>query len=268
MKHNNTSKHQLWDSAYDQSFDLSFFLKPFYFILLIWFVFWLDMRFMLDLYQFGILPRHFSGLVGIVSAPLLHGSLMHLTNNTLPLLALGTGLFYFYPRIALPVVLYSWLSSGITVWIIGRESYHIGASGLIYALAGFIFLSGILRKQSNLLALSLLVVFLYGSLVWGILPVQETVSWEAHLAGASCGFALALYYRKTGPRRRRYSWELEEEIRLQQEEERIPDELWKQPLEEDDDNVWENYSGSLHGIRYIYKPRTETESRSKDENSP
>lgn len=258
MKHNTTSNYERWDPAPQQRFDLSFFLKPFYFILLIWFIFWADMRFTLDLYQFGILPRHFSGLVGVISAPLLHGSLMHLSNNTLPILALGTGLFYFYPRIASPVVLLAWLSSGLTVWIIGRESYHIGASGLIYALAGFIFLSGILRRQSNLLALSLLVVFLYGSLVWGILPIEEGVSWEAHLAGASCGFALAIYYRRVGPRRKRYSWELEEEFPEEKIGREVHPDHWKLEDEEEKE-AWKNYSGSLHGIRYIYKPHSEKE---------
>ena len=242
------------DIAHDQQSEplqphqrgLGFVLKPFLFVIFIWFVFWLDQRFMLDLYRLGILPRHFDGLMGVVTSPVLHGSLMHLTNNTLPILALGMGLFFFYPRIATTVVLISWLSSGLAVWIIGRESYHIGASGLIYALAGFIFLSGILRRQANLLALSLLVVFLYGSLIWGILPLRNNVSWEAHLAGGVSGLALALYFRKIGPVRRKYSWE---------EEEEEPEESSTTEMPAAHRELWEDYAKSNHGIRYIYRSK-------------
>ncbi len=234
---------------------LGFLIKPFYFILLIWVVFWLDQRFMLGLYRFGILPRHIEGIIGVVTTPLLHGSMAHLANNTLPLLALGAGLFYFYPRIASRVVLISWLSSGLAVWLIGRESFHIGASGLIYALAGFIFLSGILRRQPNLLALSLLVVFLYGGLIWGILPIEETVSWEAHLAGAFSGFALAVNYRRFGPVQKKYSWDLEEEEEDQtvwpDHADTAPDEIPKP------EEPWQKYSREHPYVIYHYKPRTE-----------
>lgn len=223
---------------------------PFYFVLIMWFVFWADSRYMLDLYRFGVFPGKAEGLLGIFTSPLIHGSLMHLVNNTFPILALGAGLFYFYPKIAWKVIAVSWISSGLITWFIGRESYHIGASGLIYSLAGFIFLCGILRKQPRLLALSLLVVFFYGSLVWGILPIEETVSWEAHLGGAVSGFALAVIYRKSPPREmeKKYSWELEEE----EEDDAYP------PIADSDTEAWENYSGSHHGIRYIYKTK-ETE---------
>jgi len=228
----------------------SFLFVPFYFTLLIWVVFWLDNRFALELYSHGVFPRDIKGLQGIIFTPLIHGNLTHLVNNTFPVMVLGAGLYYFYPRIASLVVIVSWISSGFVVWLIGRESFHIGASGLIYALAGFIFLSGILRRQANLLALSLLVVFLYGSLVWGLFPIEETTSWEAHLAGFMSGFALAVYFRKTGPRRKVYSWELEEEAKKP----KIEDVVYK----EADDNfgeAWSQYSNSNHGIRYIYKPK-------------
>lgn len=237
-------------------------VKPFVLVMLMWAVFWLDYRFMLDLYRFGILPRHIEGLVGIGASPLLHGSLLHITNNTLPLLALGAGLFFFYPRIAVVVIAVSWFGSGLVVWVIGRESYHIGASGLIYALAGFIFLSGLLRKQTNLLALSLLVVFLYGGLVWGVFPIKENVSWEAHLAGASSGFALAIHFRNFGPRRKLYSWELEDTLNDELKEEDLN---FTRPPERkpEEREAWEDYSHSAHGIRYIYKGKgSETEDKS------
>lgn len=176
-----------------------------------WLVFWLDYRRELDLYEYGILPRNLKGLIGIILSPLIHGDLRHIGNNSLPVLVLGSGLFYFYPKEAKNIVGWLWLLTGAIVWIIGRESYHIGASGLIYGLAGFIFLSGVLRRQVNLLAMSLLVVFLYGSMVWGVLPIEEGISWEGHVAGALSGFALALVYRKHGPRKKLYSWDLEDE---------------------------------------------------------
>ena len=235
---------------------LGFVMTPFLFVVFIWFVFWLDQRFMLDLYRFGILPRHFDGLFGVVASPLLHGSLTHISNNTLPILALGMGLFFFYPRIASTVVIVSWVSSGLAVWLIGRESYHIGASSLIYALAGFVFLSGILRRQGNLLALSLLVVFLYGGLIWGIFPMKENISWEAHLAGGVSGFALALFFRHEGPVRRRYSWELKPEPVFNEVEDKPAPEEIPDPIRE----AWEDYAKSVHGIRYIYREKDEPSS--------
>ncbi len=230
---------------------LGFLVWPFYFIILLWLVFWLDSRYMLGLYHFGILPRNLFGLVGVFASPLIHGSLAHLSNNTLPLLVLGAGLYYFYPRIAGIVVISSWLLSGLLVWFIGRENYHIGASGLIYALAAFIFLSGLLRKQPNLLALSLLVVFLYGSLVWGIFPVEESVSWEAHLSGGISGLLLAIRYRNTGPATKKYSWDNDEEV-LKVEEPSKPE----PPIGVNGHSAqeaWEEYTHSQHGIHYIYQ---------------
>ncbi len=231
---------------------LGFIIKPFYFVILIWFVFWVDQRFLLDLYRFGVFPRHFTGLMGVFTTPLLHGSMGHLASNTLPILALGAGLYYFYPKIATRVVLVSWLASGLAVWLIGRPSFHIGASGLIYALAGFIFLSGLLRKQPNLLALSLLVVFLYGGLFWGLLPIEEQVSWEAHLAGLTSGFALAVNYRRFGPRQKKYSWEVEgadeipeAELSIEREVEIIRPEI----------EAWKQYSNNHITVRYHYHPQ-------------
>ena len=227
-------------------------------------VFWLDQRFMLDLYRFGILPRHIEGLFGVVASPVLHGSLTHISNNTLPLMALGAGIYFFYPRIAAVVIVTSWIASGLVVWIIGRESYHIGASGLIYALAGFIFLSGLLRRQGNLLALSLLVVFLYGGLVWGVFPIKENVSWEAHIAGAASGFALAIHFRNFGPRRKKYSWEIEEEEMDSLREGLTFEEPQPQKQARE---AWEDYAQSSHGIRYTYKGRQKTDDKQNENSS-
>lgn len=184
----------------DENFSWSFVWRPLFLVLFITAIYTFDNHYQLKLYEYGIFPRSLEGLIGLVTAPFIHGDAEHLRNNMLPLLVLLSGLYYFYPRKASPVVLISWLGSGLMVWFFARESFHIGASGLIYALAAFIFFSGILRGQVNLLALSLLVVFLYGSMVWGLVPMENGVSYEAHLAGGIWGLLLAFYFRTSPPR--------------------------------------------------------------------
>ena len=163
-------------------------------------IFGLDSRLNLGLYQFGVYPLRGEGLIGLFSAPLIHGSFEHLRNNVISFTILTGAILYFYPRKALPLLVISWLFSGLAIWLWGRPSYHIGASGLIYALAAFIFISGLLRAHPNLLALSLLVVFLYGSMVWGLVPVEPGVSHEAHISGALIGVLLAVYFRNSPPK--------------------------------------------------------------------
>lgn len=213
---------------------------------------------MLNLNRFGVLPLTFEGLIGIIASPLLHGDFKHLLGNSLPILALGAGLYYFYPKIATRVVIIAWLSSGIALWIIGRPAIHIGASGLVYALAGFIFLSGLLRKQPNLLALSLLVIFLYGGLFWGLLPIEEEISWEAHLTGLTSGFALAVNYRHLGPRQKKYSWDLEEEQYHEFEEIDQPI-IPEKPTEvaNPEMEAWKQYSNNHVTIVYHYNSQKE-----------
>ena len=160
----------------------------------------------------GVYPREAEGLFGIISSVFVHGSWEHLFNNSIPLLGLGTALFYFYQSLAPKITLYSILYTGILLWLGGRPSFHIGASGLVYALASFLFFSGFIRKHKSLMALSMCVVFLYGGLVWGIFPNQERISWEGHLFGAINGLFWAMFYREEGPQRKKYSWELEEEL--------------------------------------------------------
>jgi len=162
--------------------------------------------------HWGVYPRETDGIYGIFSSVLIHGSWEHLFNNALPLLVLGTALFHFYKNLAPRVWLYSIIYTGILLWLGGRPSFHIGASGLVYALASFLFFSGFIRKHRNLMALSMCVVFLYGGMVWGIFPSEEHISWEAHLFGAINGLFWALYYKDEGPQRKKYSWELEEEM--------------------------------------------------------
>lgn len=187
-----------------EEISLDFLLQPLLFLVLIWLIFGLDSYFHLDLYDFGIYPQRLDSLVGILLSPLLHGDLKHIGNNSIPLFILLSAIYFFYPRKARPVLWFSWGISGLMVWIFARESYHIGASGLIYAFATFIFFSGVLRSNLNLLALSLLVAFLYGSLVWGLAPIESGVSYEGHLSGAMVGLALAWYFRKSEPRKFKY----------------------------------------------------------------
>jgi membrane associated rhomboid family serine protease len=142
----------------------------------------------------GIYPHRISGLMGILFSPLIHADAMHLLNNSVPLLVLTIALIYFYKPVALKIFLLIWSVTGLCVWIGGREAYHIGASGVIYGLASFLFFSGIFRKNPKLMAISLLVIFLYGSMVWGIFPFFPDVSWESHLFGLLSGLTFASIY--------------------------------------------------------------------------
>ena len=162
-------------------------------------------------HELGIFPKKASGLAGVALSPLIHGDFSHLLSNSLPILVLCTTLFYFYRELAPRVLLLSWLITGFWVWSMARPSWHIGASGLVYSLAGFLFFSGMMRRHPRLMAISLLVAFLYGGMVWGVLPVKQGVSWESHLMGLLSGVLLAAFYREEGPQRKKYSWELEEE---------------------------------------------------------
>jgi membrane associated rhomboid family serine protease len=168
-------------------------------VLLLWVVHALDHGLDLGLHRLGVLPRRVDGLFGILCSPFVHGDTEHLFNNSVPIFLLGWGLMYFYPRVAGPVVLASWLVSGMWVWISARSNYHIGASGVVYGLAAFLFVSGLLRRQRTLMGLSLLVVFLYGSMVWGIFPLVPRISWESHLWGAVAGTLMAVLYRHVPP---------------------------------------------------------------------
>ena len=174
-------------------------IPPALVVSVLWIVFAFDRVFGLDLYRYGVLPRQIKGLWGILISPFVHGSLDHLFSNSAPILVLGWLLVYFYPRAAWRVLLACWAMGGLWVWTTARDSYHIGASGIIYGLAAFLFFSGVVRKRVALMAVSLIVVFLYGSMVWGVLPLKVEVSWESHLFGAIAGALMAWFYRKVPP---------------------------------------------------------------------
>ena len=172
---------------------------PFVSVVLLWAVFLLDKGYDLDLHRYGLLPRSWKGLIGVFTAPLLHGDIKHIFNNSVAGLMLGWCLMYFYPRNAGRVVAITWLAGGSAVWLMGRTSYHIGASGVVYGMAAFLFFSGILRRQRTLTALSLIIVFFYGGLVWGVFPIVPHMSWESHLWGGLVGGAMAYVYRAIPP---------------------------------------------------------------------
>lgn len=160
-------------------------------------------------YKLGILPRNLSNLIGIFTAPLIHSDFSHLISNAFPLSIMGLGIFYFYPKAAYKVFVFVYFCTGLLVWLFAREVYHVGASGIVYAFVSYLFFSGIFRRDIKSITLSLIVVFLYGGLVWGILPGQKGISWESHLFGAITGFIAAFIFRKSDPIRR-YQWEDEE----------------------------------------------------------
>src|SRR5664280_979630 len=172
---------------------------PGIFVFLMWLVKIIEVLFEIDLSRFGIYPMTARGLPGILFSPFIHSDFTHLFNNSIPLFFLSLALFYFYSEVALKVFIWTFFLTGLFVWIAGRAAWHIGASGLVYGLASYLFFSGIIRRYFRLIALSLLIVFLYGSMVWGLFPgVYKNVSWESHMLGFFSGVVLAVLYRKKG----------------------------------------------------------------------
>jgi len=191
-------------------FSTAMILVPIALTLGIWIVFWSEIRFGFNFTTLGVRPRTLSGLVGVLCSPFIHGDIEHLWHNTIPIFVLSMALFYFYRDIAVKVLVFIILCSGLGTWLIGRDSFHIGMSGVIYGLVSFLFFKGILTKHYRLIALSLIVVFFYGSLIWGTLPVDPKISWEGHLSGFVVGLVLALYFRKNIPEKPKYKWEQED----------------------------------------------------------
>jgi membrane associated rhomboid family serine protease len=179
-------------------FPFEILVYPFLVITAMWIIYWGEFVAPFDLTHLGILPRTSSGLTGVLFAPLLHSTndIKHILNNSIPTFFLLMALFYFYKQTALKVIGLGWLLTGLLTWIIAKNegSYHIGMSGIIYALVFFLFISGVLKKEKQYQAISLLIVILYGSLIWGIFPMEDKVSWEGHLGGTISGIFLAFYY--------------------------------------------------------------------------
>jgi membrane associated rhomboid family serine protease len=221
---------------------LNALIYPVLFILIIGLIHFLQYVFDLSFVSYGVYPRSFKGLVGIVSSPLIHGDFNHLFNNSIPLLILGTAIFYFYKKVALRISFWIYLMVGIWTWISARESYHIGASGLIYGLFAFLMVSGFLRRNNRLIALSFFVVMVYGSMIWGIFPIKVNISFEGHLWGFVAGIVLAFYYRKQGPQKEVFIWREEDEL-------------------DDEDDFWNvdangnRINTNTPNINYIFKPK-------------
>lgn len=187
---------------------------PAIFVLAIWFVKAWEVILDTSFAGYGLYPMQWKGIPGILTMPLIHSGWKHLFANSVPLFLLAALLFYSYREIAWKVLILTYLISGLWVWFLGMPgSLHIGASGVVYGVAAFLFTSGIIRREIKLMAITLLVAFLYGGLIWGIFPQffpTERISWEGHLMGLLAGTILAVYFRKTGPQRPRYDWEDED----------------------------------------------------------
>jgi len=180
---------------------------PVFFVMAIWLVFWAQVRFFPSIKRMGVYPQKIEGLLGIFTSPFIHSDIEHLYHNTIPLFILSAALFYFYRKISWKILFYGIILSGLITWIIGRPANHIGASGLIYVLVSFIFFKGVFAKHYRLIALSLLIIFLYGSLIWYAFPVKEGMSWEGHLGGLISGLLFAIIFRKAIAKPERYRWQ-------------------------------------------------------------
>ena len=195
-------------------------LWPAVFVVFFWVLFFANEVYQWNLHMYGVHPRSIEGLVGILAMPFLHGDFNHLFSNTIPFLVSATFLFHFFERKGWTIFFLIWLISGLGIWVVGAErSIHIGASGLVYGLVAFLMTSGFIRRNKNLMALAFILVFLYGSMVWGLFPqyswFQEmNISWEGHLFGALAGVGLAIVYRKEGPTDDKDPFEDEDDERL------------------------------------------------------
>jgi membrane associated rhomboid family serine protease len=193
-------------------------LYPALLVILMWVVFWAERVSGYDLVRFGLRPQVWESWKGVLFMPLLHApnDFSHIVNNSFPIFLLFATLIYYYREIAFKVFFISWLVTGLGVWVFATGSaYHIGMSGVIYALFGFLFISGFFRHYRPLQAISLFVVLMYGSMVWGIFPQKAAVSWEGHLSGLFIGVMLAILYRKKGPQGPKYQYEIEQELGIE-----------------------------------------------------
>lgn len=232
---------------------------PLYFVLFLWIVFLFEMKSGINLTTYGVLPRTLGGLKGILFSPFIHGDTKHLFNNSVPLFVLLTTLFYFFRKVAFKVLIYGTLLLGFFTWLIGRESYHIGASGIVYLLFGFIFFNGLLTRYYRLIAVSLVVIFLYGGMIWYVFPVEKGISWEGHLSGLITGIVFAILYRNSGPKTAKYDWEKPDyqkdtfDLQFDDDGNFIPP-----PPIILNDNL-ESFNEELPSIHYIFKPTLEEE---------
>jgi membrane associated rhomboid family serine protease len=198
MDLNNSNRHKL---------NVTKLITPLLFPVVLWIVHLLSLLFNENLSKLGLLPRNLVGLLGILTSPLIHADFSHLISNTIPLIILGWIIFSFYPRLSYPLFVFIYLLTGLLVWIFARQVFHIGASGVVYGFVSFLFFSGIFRRDNTSIALALVITFLYGGLVWGMIPGWKGISWESHLFGAITGLIAAYLFRKIDPPTKKYDWE-------------------------------------------------------------
>lgn len=213
-------------------------LIPALFVAVFWIVEIIEQTTGVSFVQLGVYPLHLKGLPGILFSPFIHSGFNHLISNSIPFFILFTALIYFYRRISYRIFFQMYFLAGLCIWLAGREAWHIGASGVVYALAAFHLVSGIIRSDVRLLTLSAIVVFLYGGLIWGMFPIRPEVSWEGHLWGAISGVAMAFFYRKYILRRDKFDWEDEEDEESSSELSTFPEEI----KEEESDSEQSQYS--------------------------
>lgn len=197
-------------------------------------------------------PRSLEGLRGLISMHFLHGDWQHLLNNSVSFLVLNTLVFFFYRNVSVKVLTYIAIIGGIILWIIGRDSNHIGASLIIFGEAAFLFFSGLFSRNPMMLRVGLAVAFYYGSMVWWIFPVDPTISWEGHLSGAAVGIVLAYLFKDRVPERKKYSFEIEEEYEKKWAQ--LPDK--QLPVRGLEEIVDESKPRPIE-IKYHYKPKKE-----------
>lgn len=238
------------------SFSIAFAL-----VLLMWLVYALDSVLELDLYRYGVHPGEWEGLIGVITSPFLHSTkdIGHIINNSVPTLVLTWLMFYHYRKIATPTFILIYLLSGTGTWILGNPNYHIGMSGVIYGLTSFLVFSGFFRKNMRVAAISLFVIFIYGSMVWGILPIQPGVSWEGHLAGLFAGIIVAILFKRKGPQPTKLRYEVEEELGIEPELE-----YWKEDFVPPQPSILQENQPKII-IKYSYVPKKKDSPYSEEE---
>jgi membrane associated rhomboid family serine protease len=191
-------------------------------ITILWCIKSAEILFGLNLSFMGLVPLQASGILGIITAPLVHGSLEHIFNNTFAILILASVLYYGYPKSWFKVLSLVWLLSGVGVWLFARQANHIGASGVTHGLFFFLFIASIFRRDKSSVAIMMIAFLLYGGMTMTIFPREEGISFEYHFFGALAGVIAALIWRDSDPKplEKRYEWEnnrSEEDIDIGQE---------------------------------------------------
>jgi len=192
-------------------------IYPFLFVILLWIIHLVSRNITFDLATLGLQPLNTKGLIGILTAPLIHLTFDHIMSNSLSFFVIAFGLCFLYKRKALPIFLFIYITSGLWGWFFARGGYHIGASGLVYGMFFFLVTSALVKWEKRTMAFSLLITFLFGAIVWGFFPIffpDRNISWELHTTGAISGVVAAFYFRQYGPQK---------EIPLEEDEEDTDD---------------------------------------------